>query len=444
MKFSNHKLHNIFWPIAISIFISNLVGFIDSAMVANYSTISMNAISIAEQIRSIFGPMYFGILSGIAIYTAQAVGKKDNLMIKQTFGFGLSLILVISSIHFLSILFGSEYIISFFVDSSSSVGQQALSYMRVTLINTIFWPISMLFMYQFRSVQMPRVPLVINTLMLLTNSLLNLLLIYGVGFFPELGVTGAGLATAISVIFYVFVYIAYGIKVKAPFFGKFKTIFSFDRQFAITIFKSTYPLIIIELLFGLSRVVYSKLYLMTGIENYTLVTVATNITNLVNAGIIACASTAGILIGEALGRGDDVKPLLRELFKFMRFIACFLFLMIAIILPLLIPFYAPNDIQIDNFTLIVYILMLINGVYMVIRIFSSTFISILKSGGDTKVVILADPLSSFILGIPLTFIGIYFWDLPIIPLKILWLSEIVGKLLISYSLFKQGKWEKKL
>lgn len=446
--FSNNKIGRgieaIFWPIAISIFLSNMLGFIDSSMVARYSTISLNAINIADQIRNIFGPMYFGILSGIAIFTAQAVGKRDKKSIASTFGFGLVFIFVLSLINFLTVLFFSQNIIGFFVDVNTKVGQEALLFLRITLINTMLWPISMLFMYQFRSIKMPKIPLYVNTAMLVTNLILNMLLIYGIGPFPELGIAGAAIGTVSSVFIFIFVYIYIAIKVDADFIDKPKMMFGFTRKYAWLVIKTVAPLVVIELLFGASRVIYNKLYIELGIESYTLITVSTNITDLVNAGVIATASTAGIVMGEALGKGADLEPIKKALFSFMRKISLLMFIVIVVILPFAMVLYKPNDIEINNFYQYVYALMVINAIYMVIRVFSSTFISILKSGGNTKVVILADPIVSYALGIPLTAVGLFVFGLGVIGLKLIWLIEIIGKLVISYYIYKQNKWAKRL
>lgn len=438
------NIERIFWPIAISIFLSNMLGFIDSAMVANYSTISLNGINIANQIKSIFGPMYFGILSGLAIFTAQAVGKGDKKTIAETFGFGLVFICSLSIINFICVLFFSKEIINFFVDVNTVVGKEALTFLRITIINTIFWPISMLFMYQFRSIQRPKVPMYINTAMLITNLVLNLFLIYGIGPVPELGIAGAGIGTVLSVGIFIFIYLFIGIKIKAEFIAHPKIMFGFTKQYGLKIIKTTIPLILIELLFGASRVIYTKMYISLGIESYTLITVSTNITNLVNSGVIATASTAGIVMGEALGKKVDLAPLKNALFSFMKKIAALMFVVIAFILPFTMFIYKPNDIVIEHFYMYVYTLMVINGIYMVIRVFSSTFISILKSGGNTKVVILADPFVSYAVGIPFTAIGLYVFGFGVVGLKLIWLLEIIGKLIISYSIYKKNKWAKSL
>lgn len=438
------NIESIFWPIAISIFLSNMLAFLDSSMIARHSTISLNAINVANQIRSIFEPMYFGILSGIAIFTAQAVGKRNNKAIAETFGFGLLFITFLSIVNFIVVLVFSSQIIGFFVDVTTTVGSEALLFLKITLVNTIFWPISMLFMYQFRSIKRPRVPLYVNTTMLVSNLIFNYFLIYGVGPFPELGIAGAGIGTVLSVFIFIFVYLYVAIKIKAEFIARPSVMFGFTKSYANLVIKTVMPLILIELLFGASRVIYSKIYIDLGIESYTLINVSTNITNLVNFGVIATASTAGIVIGEALGQGVPLEPIKKALFKFMRKISLIMFLVIALILPFTMILYKPNDIEIEHFYIYVFILMIINAIYMVIRVFSSTFIAILKSGGNTKVVILADPVVSYLIGIPLTWIGFYILDLGVISLKLIWLTEIIGKLAISYYLYKQNKWAKRL
>ncbi|MFV0247311.1 MAG: MATE family efflux transporter [Mycoplasmatales bacterium] len=444
--YKTNQIKEIFWPIAISMILSQLITFVDSAFISNYSTSALAGIGIANQLRMCFGPMYYGVVSGIAIYTAQSTGSKNYIQMKYAFGLGFIILLVISSIHALSVILFHNQFVSFFVEPNSIIGTAAIDYLIYIVPTAFLMPMSMIFMFQFRALKMARLTMYVSSGMALCNTILDIFLIYGVGSFPELGTKGAAIATTLSYMIFLSVYIIIAIKVRAEFISRPKYMFGFNKDFVKSVIKTIAPLIYIEFLFGFSRVLYTKMYVDLSVADYTVNLIASNISLLVNFFVIATASTAGIIMGEALGRGDtkEIDDTKSELHRFMYRHSLYILLFIVLILPILIPLYTPNDIIIDHYYIKVYIVLIITGIYMAIRVHSSTYVSILKSGGDTKAIIFADPASSYLIGLPLTFIGLYFLGFNLIILKILWLAEIVGKYVFSKNRYNKNIWIRKV
>lgn len=438
---------DIFIPIALSMFLASGLSFIDSLMLSAYDVNAMAGVGIASQLQMIFGPLFFGVLSGIGIYSAQALGKKDYLKIKQTFGLGFITVVFLGIINYLIIFFFSEQVINFYSDTTTEIGMQALDYVEALLPSRFFWPLSMLFMYQFRAIKVNKVPLYVNTSMLVTNTLINFFLIYGIGPFPELGIVGAAYGTNISIILFVFVYLFIALKTKALFLSTPKVMFGFKLKYAKEVLVKSAPLIIVELAFGFARTLYAKLYFDVSETQFIIDRISTNIAFLLNAVVMATANASGLLMGEALGKGDkeNIQKVQKELFKFIKRISIFTIAASAFILPIFIPIFTyGQDVEVDNLYVGIYFLIIVNGIYMAIRVYSSSIVSILRSGGDTIFILIADPFSSYFIGLPLSFIGFYVFGFEIYALKLIWITEIVGKLFFSYYRFRKGHWNRRV
>lgn len=435
-------MNSLFWPIAISMILQNSMGFIDAAILSFYDTFAVNSVSIASQIQSIFGPMYFGIASGIGIYTAQAVGAKDKVRLKQVFSIGILMSIAVGIISMLVSYFFNNEIISFYVDPSTDIGKMSLDYFNGTIISKPFLAFNLFFTFQFRTIQKPKIPLVTNSLSLILNSILNVLLIFGFGPIPSMGIMGAAIATNISVILLSVANVIVSLYLKAEFLGSYKLLKSIKFSFILEILQKVYPLMLVELLFGLSRVFYTKLYVQTGDVQFAIEQITSKLALITNSFVMATAFASGILMGEILGEGDPEKleESQSQVMKFIRKKATFVLLVTTFVLPFgLLVFNVEREVLIYCI-----FLLFINGVYMFMRTYSSSLLSIIKSGGDTKFTIIADPAVSYLIGLPLSYIALKYFGADLYVLKMIWLVDIFGKFVITFWRYKTGIWKKKV
>lgn len=439
------KISNLFWPIALTMILTSTLSFVDTIMISNYDVFGVTAITAATQIQSIFGPVYFAILMGVNIYTVQYFAREEYTKLKHLSGISLTMLLIVLSFNFILISFFDEKIISFFIDVNSNIGQMSLSYLYFFKFSILLMPIDMFFSYQYRAIKRPKIPLIIGVTQSTLNIILNVFLIYGIWIFPELGIKGAAISTIFSRVITVIIHISVAKKLKVPFVGKISEIFSYKKEFFLEVLKNTLPLMLVELGFGLSNVIYMKIYSMTTIIEFTAYNIVKSISFLINAFVIATASVSGILAGSCVAIIDDkddirLKDQMQDLFKFMGLSSIIILMVSFFILPLLIPIFTKDTIYYDYMKK----LLIINGIWMSIRVFSSSIISILKSGNDNKFVMLVDAGSSYFFGIPLTLIVYFVFTPSILVLRSMIILEVICKLIVGLYRYNQKKWVRRV
>ncbi len=436
------EISDLFWPIALSMLLTSILGFLDSAMMSHYDVLGVSAINFASQIQTIFGPMYFGIITGINIFTVQYYQQKENEKLGVLLKIAMLVLMPFALVNFICIWLFPEHIIDFFIDAQSHTGQMALIYMKITSFNVFFMPINMLFVYQFRAIKYPKIPLIISALQSVTNIILNYLLIFGVGIFPEMGITGAAIATVFTRIGFTFVYVIIALKIKAPFIVSLKNGSKVTKELFLNVFNVTKPLILVEFGFGAARVVYTKLYAYAPIMEYNAMQISNLISFMLNAFVIATASACSIVIGSELAKRDDERDIenaIKNVWSFMAIAAVAIIGFSAVILPIAIPFF-----ETEGQNMLIFKLLIANAIYMAVRVFSSGIIAILKSGGDTKRIILIDAGMSYLVGIPITYLVLVMHGNNILALKIALISEVIAKLTMGILRMRKNYWRVRL
>jgi putative MATE family efflux protein len=87
-----------------------------------------------------------------------------------------------------------------FMDAEPATMVMAIPYLRIFFVSTIFFAIAETTYASFRASGDTRTPFIIAAVTVTINMALDPLLIFGIGPFPELGVPGASLATAIAIL----------------------------------------------------------------------------------------------------------------------------------------------------------------------------------------------------------------------------------------------------
>ncbi len=291
-------------PVVFQNLISIGLNLIDTLMIGLLGEQELAAVGAANQVYFIFTVSLFGLYSGAAVYTAQYWGAKDIGGVRKMLGIdyvvGFIFAITVSVIAF---LFAPNIIFMFSKDPA--VIEFGVQYIRIACFSYIFSGISSAISYNSRAIQNLKVPTMINAAALCVNAVLNTLLIFGIGGFPELGVRGAAIATLIARVFefcalLLFIYT----RKEHPFKTGFKELFSFDRSHFSRVMKTAVPVVFTEGSWALSVSLIFAAYGMLGTSALAVSQVANVICEMLQSVYFGVGNATAMLIGETLGQGN--------------------------------------------------------------------------------------------------------------------------------------------
>ena len=135
---------------------------------------------------------------GGEVQVAQSMGKNDAEETKSYIKAAIEVNIILSLIYTLVLLIFKDSLIGFFNLGDANVISMSKKYLVIVALGMIFYFINPIFTAIFNGMGNSKDPFRINTVGLITNIILDPLLILGIGPFPKLGVEGAAIATVFS------------------------------------------------------------------------------------------------------------------------------------------------------------------------------------------------------------------------------------------------------
>ena len=187
-------------PMVLSMLVNSLYNSVDSFFVAQISEDAMTALSLVYPIQNFINAVAIGFGVGINAVIAFHLGAKnfDRADMAATQG------LVLSCVHGVVLTVGGIAVMPVFLrmfTDSEAVVELGVRYSAVACAFTLIIQIGLTFEKLFQAVGRMKATMAAMLSGCVANILLDPVLIFGLGPFPEMGVTGAALATVIGQIF---------------------------------------------------------------------------------------------------------------------------------------------------------------------------------------------------------------------------------------------------
>ena len=181
-------------PAMFSMMIQALYNVVDSIFVARYSPDALQAVSLAYPLQMIMISFAVGTAVGVNSLIARRLGAKNYQEANTAATTGLVLA-VINWLVFLALgLTVSRLFISLFT-ANQTVINDGMGYLTIVLSISIGMMISCMGEKILQSTGNMIFPMLTQTLGAVINIIFDPLLIFGIGFFPRMGVLGAAIAT---------------------------------------------------------------------------------------------------------------------------------------------------------------------------------------------------------------------------------------------------------
>ena len=434
------------FPMIVQNGITSFVSFLDNIMVGQIGTEPMSGVAIVNQLFFVFNICIFGGVSGAGIFSAQFFGKGDFEGQKYTFRFKLYACLLITAIACVLFHFLDEPLISLYLNDGGSVGNTRLAlsygkeYLAIMILGLLPFAVSQTYVSTIRETGQTFVPMVSGIVAVITNLVLDYVLIFGAFGVPELGVAGAAIATVIARYTECLIVVVWAHRHldKNPYLiGVYKGL-RIPGSILADIFRKGLPLMFNEMLWAVGMAVIVQCYAVRGLEVVAAQNISSTISNLFNIVYLQLGNCISIVVGQKLGAGqlEEAKDADNKII-FFDVACCACISVIMILLGGLFPEIYKTEPGIKalakNF-------IIISAMAMPLCAFSHCSYFTLRSGGKTIVTFLFDSVYTWVVMIPYAFVLSRFTTLSITMVFFLVSFTEIIKVIIGFFMIKSNVW----
>lgn len=437
-------------PIMIQNGITNFVAMLDNIMIGRVGTEQMSGVAVVNQLMFVFNISIFGMLSGAGIFGAQFFGNKNMEGVRDTFRFKVIVCILLTGCSILLFLSQGDRLISLYLhdSDSGSMVEQTLgygrSYLKVMLLGLFPYAFAQIYASTLREMGETVAPMRAGVAAVVTNTVLNYILIFGKFGAPVLGVTGAAIATVISRFVECFVIIRWSHRRKEQFSflkGAYSTL-RIPGSLAKKILIKGSPLMANEMLWSMGMATLMQCYSTYGLEVVAGLNISSTIANVCNVVWIAMGSSISIIVGQLLGAGkmEEARDTDRKLI-FFSVSSCFVIGGLLVGLAFVFPKIYNTTAEVRNLATR---FIIVGACFMPVQAFLHAAYFTIRSGGQTVITFLFDGGFMWACAIPTAYVLSRYSGLPILPTYILCQSLDLIKCAVGFVLVKKGVWMKNI
>jgi len=425
-------------PVAIQQFITASLNMVDVVMVGQLGEASIAALGLANQVFFLLLLFLFGVTSGMAIFTAQFWGKRDEASIRTVLGICLTVAVIVGTLFTLAATLIPETVLRFYTEDPEVIALGS-SYLRIVGFSYIFMAITTSYYAVLRSLTLVRMTVIVSVIAIVLKTTLGYLLIFGIGPFPALGVRGAAIGTAFGWVFQCTLIIIMVYRLKTPLAANPLTFFRFDRTFLAKVLKTAMPAAANEVFWSVGITIYNAVYARIGTDAIASVQISAAVEEIAYVFFIGLGNACAIMIGNKIGEGKKEAAFeyghrYTILTVLVALLAGSLILLVrgpVVSLYEISPQAAANARR----------LMLIFAASAWLRSINFIlFVGALRAGGDTRFAMFMELFSIWAIGVPAALIGGFVLRLPVTGVYMMVLLEEIVKVFIITRRYFSRKW----
>lgn len=406
-------------PAAFQSLVSLLVVMLDNIMVSSLGEVALSAVSMSNQITSLFTALILGLASGSSVLISQYWGKQDLGHIKQVFAVVFQICTMVSVLVTALVYFFPVQALSI-VTNDAGVIEQAVPYIRIVCFSYLLYGLSSAMVAMLRYMEIVRVTLYISIFSFFCNLGLNYVLIFGKLGAPALGVPGAAVATLITralelVIVYVYMFHGQRKLTIRP-----RDLLGRDGLMWKDYARYGLPIAAGDTQWALVGLFKAAIIGRLGVSMIAACNVADSIMSL---GMLFTQSLAGgacVVIGKSVGTRDYAKT--REYSKTIQLLfACigvFMALLVFFTRSFTVSWYGGLSAEVQSLA----VSLVAVGAFTLMGTcyHASCFVGINRGAGDGKFVFKVDMICGWLVVLPLSYLAafVFQWPLPVVFLML--------------------------
>lgn len=435
-------------PISIAILIPQL-NILTNTLFLGYYKPSVSGFSTQDMLAAsgVAGIYYltmvmldYGLVSGVLMLMSRKAGENDKKGIGQLFSNGLVLCLILSSAMVLLSWFFAPWLFRHTLHEPN-VQTAAISFIKIRIWGLPFIVLCQLSNSLFLATSNSKLIMIGSGAQTAVNILFDYLLIFGVGVFPEMGITGTALASVLSEVVYMVVafYIIHHLTVYKQFAIRYFS--SVDWPLIKQMFIKSSPLIMQYFLSIGAWEVFFIYVEHLGKSESALSQIFRSVFGLVGVAAWALASTCNSMVSNLIGQKsfDEVIPLIKKIIT-VSFSFAFIVGLPVVIFPNFFLHLLTSDTHlVETGTTSLQIVVIATWMLSV----STIIFNAVVGTGQTTLNMIFEFVAILFYLIYITFVI----ELYRLPLPYAWLSEFVYWLtlfVLSFVFFYSGRWKKRL
>ena len=429
-------------PIALQGLITTGVNMMDTIMIGAVGETQLSAVSLANQFINIFHIFCMGIGMGASVLVARYYGMKDNPALKKTVSIMLRLCLAMAALFCVLTMLMPEQIMKIYTTEADIISN-GVKYLEWSVVSYFLLGLSLTCTIVLRNVGMVKIPLYTSIGAFFVNIGANYAFIFGKLGAPEMGVAGAAVGTLIARIFEFSIICGYlflkdkeiGFRVK----DIFKPVGNLWKEYI----RISIPVLISDDILALGNNSIAMVIGRLG-GNFVAANAVTAVTQQLSSVMIQGFSQAGAIVtGYTLGEGDREKAY-NQGYAFLGIGLVFGLLAAGIVMLISEPMIRAYNLS-EETQVIARQLMLSISIIIVFQATNSIMTKgVLRGGGDTKMLMVADNVFLWVASLPLGIIAGLVLHLPAFWIYFFLKLDQVLKAVWCVIRLRSGKWIKKI
>ncbi|HET6821312.1 MAG TPA: MATE family efflux transporter, partial [Anaerolineales bacterium] len=380
-----------------------------------------------------------GVTSGMAIFTAQYWGKGDVENIRKVLGICLAIAVFVATAFTLAATLVPHILMSIYTEDPQVIALGS-DYLRIVGLSYIMMAVTVSYISVLRSITLVKITVVVAVLALGLKTLIAYLLIFGIGFFPELGVRGAAIGTAAGWTFQCVLLLVLVYRLKTPLAANPLSFFRFDRPFALNVLRTSMPAAVNEVLWSVGFSSYNAVYARISTDAIAAANINATIEELMFVLFIGLGNACAVMVGNKIGEGQ--KHVAFEYGRRFLILGVSAALLGGVFILLLRETVIQSLGEISSATAInLRGLMTVFALSAWLKMLNFIlFIGAMRAGGDTRYAMFTELFSVWAIGVPSALIGGFVLHLPVYGVYTLVLLEEAVKAVIIIRRFLSRKW----
>ena len=425
-------------PVTLQSMLQASFSIVDQIMIGQLGEANISAVGLCGNFSLIFSVVIGAVSTVAGILIAQFIGADDTKEAWSSFHVSLICGVIISALFLLAAGIFPAQLLGLYTKDLSIIEEGAV-YFRIVAFSYIPMAISTVLSAWLRCKEHATIPFLASLGAVAANTGLNYVLIFGKLGFTPMGIKGAAIATFVSQLLnLLFIFIGFVICIKKD--GDQPVLSLHFRKITIRDYLvMIMPILVSEFLWSLGQNVESAVYGHLGTANLAAYTLTCPIQGLIVSALSGLSAAAGVMVGKRLGK-KEYDDAYRESKKIM--VAGLIgAVLVSAMLILLAGAYTGWYRVEYSVKELGKILLIVFALYAPVKVENMILGGgIIKSGGNTRIIMIIDIIGTWCIGIPLCLVAAYVFQWGIVGVYALLTTEEIFRLVVSLVIFRRRKW----